>query len=56
MERATQPPLHKQVSSVIEVTYQKCGVMPMCLAFCHRLDQQFAGGEPDLAEDRVATL
>ncbi len=56
MERATRPPLHKQVSSVIEVTYQKCGVMPMCLAFCHRLDQQFADGEPDREEGGVATL
>ncbi|KZW94907.1 hypothetical protein WM54_17735 [Aeromonas veronii] len=56
MESAIRSPLHKQVSSVIEVTDQKCGVMPTCLAFCHCLGQQFAEGEAEREEDGLATL
>ncbi len=56
MESAARSPLCEQVRSVIEVTYQKCGAMPECRAFCHWLGQQFAGGEPDRDEDGVATL
>ncbi len=56
MESAIRPPLHKQVRSVSEVTYQTCGVMPACRAFYHWLGQQCAGSEPDLDEGRVATL
>ncbi len=56
MESAIRPPLHEQVSSVIEVTYQTCGAIPACRAFCHWLGQQFADGEPDRREGGVATL
>ncbi|MGL4355597.1 MAG: hypothetical protein ACRCTP_17295 [Aeromonas popoffii] len=56
MESATQPPFREHARSVIEVTYQKCGVMPTCHAFHHWLGQQCAGGEPDREEDGVATL
>ncbi len=56
MESAIRSPLHKQVRSVSEVTYQTCGAMPECRTFCHWLRQQFAGGEPDREEGGLATL
>lgn len=38
------------------LVHQESEGMPECRAFCHWLGQQFAGGEPDSAEDGVATL
>lgn len=38
------------------LVHQESEGMPECRAFCHWLGQQFAGGEPDRAEDGVATL
>ncbi|WP_148611027.1 LysR family transcriptional regulator [Aeromonas sobria] len=38
------------------LVHQESEGMPECRAFCHWLGQQFAGGEPDHAEDGVATL
>ena len=38
------------------LVHQDSEGMPECRAFCHWLGQQFAGGEPDRAEDGVATL
>jgi hypothetical protein len=56
MESAIRPPLHEQASSVIGTIYQESEGMPECRAFYHWLGQQLAGGEPDSAEDGVATL
>ncbi len=38
------------------LVHQESEGMPECRAFCHWLGQQFAGGEPDRAEDGVVTL
>ena len=38
------------------LVHQESEGMPECRAFCHWLGQQFAAGEPDRAEDGVATL
>lgn len=56
MESTIRSPLCEQVRSVIEVTYQKCGAMPECRAFCHWLGQQCVDGEPARNKDGVVTL